>query len=189
MPLLSEVLPAATFPLFAIHPRHWSGPAFVGSVLRGAAGAGGVDAVALVYLSAGGASGVAVSNVRADPARRPSRDPLEAHVLEFATRFEHGHVRRFMRRGRSPFRAQGFRRRDAVLALAGEERGFEWYAHRSMPLEVLRTGVRAGAGITDLAIAGWDEQVRDLAPLVERVTSRFAREFDAPGDAEPQAGP
>ena len=179
----------ADFPLFAIHPRHWIGPAFVSNVAR-ERGPTWLHTVQLMYLDARDPNGGAlVSNLAAPLITQGHVDPLEAHLLGFVAHFESRFLKRFMRSGASPIHQTSFEHRDKMLMIAGQERGAYWLRHKDLPLEGVRTAIRIGAGVTDVLVASWSHNARDLAALLEPVTGDIAAAFDGSPAAAPYPPP
>jgi hypothetical protein len=164
----------------------------VGSVGRAR---GELHTVELLYLDQNdpGAIGLSVSNVSAEQVAGPpgkSFDPLEAHLLNFVTRFEPGLIARFAkRRSRPPFALDEFNATDALGVFAGMERGVQWFVHRDQPLQILRTVIRGRGQMTDVAVCGWNTPVRDVGVLVEPATEAFACAFDSAAIARPYPPP
>jgi hypothetical protein len=178
-----------TFPLFAIHPRHWSGPAFLANVAR-ERGVRGLHTVQFAYLDGpdGGGGGATVSNLEAGLVtgdRGIKVDAFEEHLLNFVARFERGFLKRFLRSGATPLEPGSFDKRDLMLMVAGAERGAYLFRHKDLPLEFVRTAVRVGDGITDLVIAGWGHNARDLCAIVEPVTDDMAAALDGEREQYP----
>jgi len=156
---------------------------------------GELHTVELLYLdrSDPDAIGLSVSNVAAGQLTRPPGerfDPLEAHLLNFVTRFEPGFITRFAKRRNGPaFPIDEFDVTDVLGTFAGLERGVQWFVHKGAPLQILRTVIRSGSAVTDVAVCGWNNSVRDMGVLVEPATETFAREFDLAAVGQPYPPP
>lgn len=175
---LAALRAEADFPLFAIHPRHWIGTAFVSNVARDR-GPSWLHTVQLTYLDARDpAAGALVSNLAAPLVTEDKVDPLEAHLLGFVAHFEPRFLKRFMRSGASPVTPGDFDERELTLMVAGQERGAWWLRHKDLPLDAVRTAIRIDRGVTDVVVAGWSHPARDLAALLEPVAGDVAAAFD-----------
>jgi hypothetical protein len=170
---LTQMLAEARFPLYAIRPMHWNGPAFVGGAARRQER---LYQVRLTYEDDDSDRGAIVSNIEASS----TADGLSAHVLAFVAHYDRDFAAERARRRRKaePFPAEDFTQDDVVLAIGGQNAAVRVMRHKKLPLELMRAALRVGEGVTDLAVAGWRRGVRDLAPLVERVDVALAREFD-----------
>lgn len=181
---VEELLSGTGFPLLAVDPSHWAGAAFVGEVGKRD---GKVEVAGFVYQMGLGptSSGFTVSNLDGAIARVAggSAQTLGRHLTPFIARFDPSAVVSRVRRRRSDaFPMDSFRTSTMVVTLPSGSIGAEMHRHETLPLQVIHVAYKFGVLVTDVVIAGWNEDVLPKIGLLAAVDVRFARAFDAVGE-------
>lgn len=174
---LAALLAEATFPLYAVPRRAWSGVAFVGTYERMTVPRPALRAVRIVYLDTAEPPphGAVVSVLGPGAVPDARVGVLDPHLVDFVSRFDEAFVERRVRARRPAFPDAGFDALGTVVLGAGAR----IFRHRALPLQVVRLAVRRGGTAADVAVACWDLDAVDFASRLEPVDLTFAREFDA----------
>ena len=171
---LAATLAEVSFPMYAIHPRHWRGVAYVGDVDRQDET---ITSVTLVYEERRRAVGV--DNVRSGWGQ------IEDDFVRFVSRFDPGAMTKRVRRGRRPFPKKSFVERGVETSVLGAPRVLRVLEHRDLPLTMAPLTLEGVAGTTDVWVMAWEADVRDLVPLIEPLDPSMVGAFGSPDDEYP----
>lgn len=175
--LVRDLVHELRFPLYAVHPRHWRGAAFVGDTERRE---GRLTSVAFVYEEPG--RGFEVDNVEAG-----STD-IDDDFVRFVSRFDARFVTKRVKRRKRGFPEGAFTSSTIQTTVRGTPATIKVLEHRELPLVIAPLRLEERSGATDVWVCGWRMDVRDLVPLVVPLDPEMVAAFDFPGEPYPPPG-
>lgn len=174
MTALLGLVREAAFPLFAVHPRHWAGAAFVGDTERIG---GALTSVALVYEEPG--RGFEIDNVA------PGTTAVDDDFVRFVARFDARYVTKRVRRRKTAFPEASFASTRIQTSVGGAAVSLDALEHKDIPLTIVPLRMDGAGGPTDVWACGWHMDLRDIVPLIEPIDAEMVAAFDHPGEPYP----
>lgn len=173
---LGELAAEAAFPLYCIPVRHWPGDAFVGDLERLD---GRLMSATIVYQDLTAERGAGVINADA----RAAGATIDDDLTRFVARFDPAYVTRRVKRRKRAFPPGAFEAKQVDTTVAGDAASLEMLGHKDLPLQAI--AMRLGGSATDVWVAAWNTEARDIVPLLESVDTTLVAAFDDRGEPYP----